>query len=136
MGQDLTKSIKEFGKNLLEDMDHQEVPFSSMVESFKPYQNANQAPYFQSAIALELPVQKELILGDNTLKEIRVPALRPKFDLFVEYSWHDNGRGDLVARIEYNRSLYREETITGFMRSIESVLCEASAYISTEEGNG
>lgn len=136
LGQDLTKSIKEFGKNLLEDMDHQEVPFSSMVESFKPYQNANQAPYFQSAIALELPVQKELILGDNTLKEIRVPALRPKFDLFVEYSWHDNGRGDLVARIEYNRSLYREETITGFMRSIESVLCEASAYISTEEGNG
>ncbi len=58
LGQDLTKSIKEFGKNLLEDMDHQEVPFSSMVESFKPYQNANQAPYFQSAIALELPVQK------------------------------------------------------------------------------
>ena len=135
-GQDLTKSIKEFGKNLLEDMDHQEVPFSSMVESFKPYQNANQNPYFQSAIALELPVKKELILGDATLKEIRVPALRPKFDLFVEYSWHDNGRGDLVACIEYNRSLYREETIAGFIRSIESVLCEASAYISPEEGNG
>lgn len=94
---------------LSEVVEHQNAPFSKLVETFVKDRDVSRNPLFQTLFVMQdtLP---DLIRFDNLgIEYPKVPHVRSKFDLSVLVNEHSQG---INFTFEYNTDLFFEETIS------------------------
>lgn len=114
--------LLEVKKTVLNAYEHQEYPFSKIVEDIKPTRNGNSSPIFQTTFAYQ--TVSNTSLGELTMEPIEIPYDKVKYD--IDFSIIDNCDDKLNIRIDYRTDLYKEETIDSmlvhFKQLVDSVV--------------
>ena len=110
-------------KTTIDAVDHQELPFSQLVENLQIERDPSRSPIFQVVFVLQsthhldeegLPAFSvwdsgaSLQLEGLTMEQVNFPRNISMFDLTLSLAEVDGG---LAAAFEYNRDLFEEETI-------------------------
>ena len=128
--------------NLLEAQKHQLYPFDKLIEDLDLARDTSRAPLFNVMIDMQVDeeINSTLNLQALTVTQVEVPYEVSKFDLSITFV--DTGE-NIAIGIEYNTSLYREETVrrmfvhyenllNGILSDSEQML-EDLTFISSEE---
>lgn len=106
--------------SVLESFNNQDLPFEKIVAAANPKRETSRHPLFQieftseSMVGDDLPKMDKLKIDHETLHDSG-----SRFDMsFITYE----SNGELVVVVEYNRNLFKEETIKQFVDSYESAL--------------
>ena len=103
----------------LEAYSNQDLPFEKLVEELQPERNLADTPLFQVTFALQnVPQQSVELLGVVTTP-IEVDNGAAKFELSLFVSESDD---DLIARIDYNMSLFDPATVTRMLSHFKTLL--------------
>ncbi|WP_394555355.1 hypothetical protein C1N61_27555 (plasmid) [Priestia aryabhattai] len=118
---DTLSTVKE---SVLESFNNQDLPFEKIVAAANPKRDPSRHPLFQieftseSMVSDSLPKMKNLKLEHETLHDSG-----SRFDMsFITYE----SNGELVVVVEYNRNLFKEETIKQLVNNYESTLLNLS----------
>ncbi|HZH16543.1 MAG TPA: amino acid adenylation domain-containing protein, partial [Archangium sp.] len=100
---------------------HQDVPFEKLVEELQPQRDSSRAPIFQVMFALQnTPLDSGTT--DNTglsIRPLEVESRTAKFDLSLSLSDSPSG---LLAQLEYNTDLFREDTARRLLSYLQVLL--------------
>ncbi|MBG9792896.1 hypothetical protein ABD76_10500 [Paenibacillus dendritiformis] len=119
---DLLKRVKH---TVTDAFKHQDVPFHHVVEAVAPERNAACTPLFQHAFALQNAGRNALMLPNLSVRFLETASKAAKFDMTL--SFYEDA-GELIGMIEYNRDLFRKETIERYAEHycrLMSSACEA-----------
>jgi amino acid adenylation domain-containing protein len=92
----------------LDAFEHQELPFSRLVEALRPAREAGSNPFFQTLFVLQNAAPADLRLRDMTIEPLDVETETAKFDLTLTAMETAEG---LVTALEYSRDLFEAATI-------------------------
>lgn len=116
--------IQTIKNNVLAAQANQDVPFDKVLEALAVNQSLSYTPFLQASFSLEestLAQGLANIFGDNaTLLDTGWQVA--KYDIHL--SCFDSGTGNIEAMIEYNKELFKPETIAQISRHFEAI-CEA-----------
>lgn len=116
-------------ETLLGAYSHQQVPFEKIVERMQPQRSLSHSPLFQIMLVLQNNEQEELTLPDLTIKPVSSKGTVAKYDLTLNVLEQDN---KLWLRWEFNRDLFKAETISQMSRYFEQLL---EKMLTTPEKN-
>lgn len=103
----------------LEAYAHQDVPFEKLVEELRPERSLGANPLFQVMFALQNAPASPLSLSGVQVHKLDMEYTSARFDLFLNL--YDEAAG-LSGGIEYDRDLFREETITRLIEHYQQLL--------------
>jgi amino acid adenylation domain-containing protein/thioester reductase-like protein len=113
----LAELLQAVHRQMLEDKDHlQASPFDTELGNLQPM---NVVFSLQSGIGLEGS------FGGSSYKAEELPSLTSKGDLTGIF--YQGADGSISGRIEYDGSLFREETMAGFMTVLETLVQSAAS---------
>ncbi|MBI3447674.1 MAG: amino acid adenylation domain-containing protein [Acidobacteria bacterium] len=127
-------------------LEHQDFPFPTMVERFRPRRDPSRSPVFQSMFSFERPHRAEArgsaafvfgedgtrrTLGDLDIEPFILDVEGAQFELTLAV--HESG-GGLNAAFEFNSALFRRESIerltARFLAILEAITTDPSVRIS------
>lgn len=111
--------LKQQNRHILQDFDHQSIPFESLVEHLNPQRELSHSALFQIMFALQDSSGVSLQLPDVTSESLDIQSQVAMFDLNVQV--HDNGQ-TLQVGWEYNSDLFDPETIQQLATSYQALL--------------
>jgi amino acid adenylation domain-containing protein len=117
-GKTFKQFLHEVKKRTLEAFENQEYPFEELVETVSMHKDVSRNPLFDVIFALQNIGIPEVEIAGLKLKPCEYENKTSKFDLAV------NGveeRGILVFKIEYCSRLFKEETISRFIKCFRNV---------------
>ena len=98
---------------------NQDLPFEKLVEELQPERNLADTPLFQVTFALQNVPQQSVDLSGVAATSVEVDNGAAKFDLSLFVSEVDD---DLIARIDYNMSLFDPVSIIRMLNHFETLL--------------
>ncbi|MGB3532436.1 MAG: amino acid adenylation domain-containing protein [Microcoleaceae cyanobacterium] len=104
-----------------EAYDHQDLPFEKLVEDIHPQRDLSYNPLFQVKFRLENAPQTDFKLPGLTLSSLKQTNPTAKLDLSVDIYETSSG---LVGGFEYNRDLFKPETISRMVEHFQILLEE------------
>lgn len=104
-----------------EAYDHQDLPFEKLVEQLHPERDLSYNPLFQVKFRLENAPQTDFKLPGLTLSSLKQTNPTAKLDLSVDLYETPSG---LVGGFEYNRDLFKPETISRMVEHFQILLTE------------
>ncbi len=131
--------LEHVRKNFLGAMDHQEYPFSLLVEHLSPGRDASRSPVFQVMLAFQRAQAPDLegissvaigtsgtrlSLGELDLETVAIEMEQSQFDLTLKIAEVDGG---LSASFEYNADLFDQTTISRMLGHLEVMLQAVAA---------
>ncbi len=112
--------LKQVKVTTLEAYSHQEVPFEKVVEAVVKERDLGRSPLFQVMLVLQnTPQSSEIGLGELQIVREVMPSNTAKFDLAFSMTENEDG---LLGSLEYNRDLYKPETIDQIIIHFEEIL--------------
>ncbi|HZE88371.1 MAG TPA: condensation domain-containing protein, partial [Verrucomicrobiae bacterium] len=127
-------------------LEHQDFPFPTMVERFRPRRDPSRSPVFQSMFSFERPHRAEAresaafvfgedgtrrTLGELDIEPFLLDVQGAQFELTLAV--HESG-GGLNGAFEFNSALFRRESIerltARFLTLLEAITADPSARIS------
>lgn len=122
--QNLEEFLEEMNRCITEAYDHQEYPFDKIVEKVKAARDRSRNPIFDTMMIFHNEADsntnwevKGLKFTSYSLKNETVP-LDFKMDFYV------GDKGELKGYLQYNKNLYKEETMKGFIQHFQSLIEE------------
>jgi hypothetical protein len=107
---------------LLEALSNDGLPFQRLVHAIAPERDLSRSPLFQVTFSIEPPMPR--VGSQWDLSEMDAGSAVSKFDLSIEME----DRGEvLIGRAIYNRDLFEESTIAGFLADWNSLLRRAAS---------
>jgi acyl carrier protein len=107
---------------VLEALDHQEIPFSNLVEELQPKRDPNYNPLFQVAFILEPQIE---IDQPNWSSGRQIPKSgASKFDLTL---WLVEKPDGMVGVFKYDAGLFEDDTITQMIGHFQIILSSIAA---------
>jgi amino acid adenylation domain-containing protein len=98
---------------------NQDVPFEKLVEELNPERKGNRTPLFQAMFAFQNSQTLEIAIDGLTLRPLKIPDAKAKFDLTLEAEEEADG---LRLCFEYNSQLFRPETIRRMLGHFQNLL--------------
>ena len=98
---------------------HQEVPFEKLVEDLAPERSLSHSPLFQVMFTLDNTPQESLTLAGLQVELASLESQSAKYDLTFAL---EEKQGQLRLKIEYNTSLFDEDTIVRMASHYERLL--------------
>jgi amino acid adenylation domain-containing protein len=105
----LRRLLKKVQQEIATAQDRQNVPFEKVVETIQPTRDLSRTPIFQVLVNYVNTRREKLQLGESRLEGVEFEYGISKFDLM--FAFGDQEDDSLAIAIQYNRDLYREETI-------------------------
>lgn len=104
-----SKLLQEVKRILVECYQHQDLPFSELVNGVSSSENAGLHPIFQVMFVMQNAIDKEFKLKENTVKQVKdIPLSHSLFELCMDLEEKDN---EVEGYIQYPVDLFKEETI-------------------------
>ncbi len=116
--------LKKVRRTNLEAYDHPHVPFEQLVEELNPQRNLSHSPWFQVMFVLQNTPLEMSPLENLKLTLLNQENLTAKFDLILEFIEQTDG---LFGIIQFNKDLFKPETIERMARHYERLLEQAVA---------
>ncbi|MCF6437887.1 amino acid adenylation domain-containing protein [Pseudoalteromonas luteoviolacea] len=107
----------------LDAQDNQAVPFEHLVEVINPIRSAAISPLFQIALSLNSTIANQGDIAELSLEPWVSEELFTKFDLTLQADEMDS---HIALCFEYDRGLFKPETIERFADSLQCILNEFS----------
>jgi len=111
----------------LDAYSYEDVAFGAVLEELVPDVDPSVTPLFQSIFILQNAPKVNSHAGTISAKRMLFDAQTAKYDLAVWVRMEDG----VHITLEYNRDLFREETITGMTRDYEAVLAAMAANLES-----
>lgn len=105
--------------------DHQDLPFEKLVEALQPERDLSYSPLFQVKFRLENQPESKLDLPGLTFQRLPQSVVTAKLDLSVDLYETADG---IVGGFEYNRDLFRPETIQRMVGHFKKLLASIAAH--------
>lgn len=127
------EAVERLADNLLDLLDHQEVPFEKVVERINPVRELGRNPLFQVAVQLldDRTSGGNLRLEGVDVQPLDTSAEKARFDMTVNFVLSDKG---LVADVEYSTDLFDEwwieQLISHTARVVSHMCADPSSRIS------
>ncbi len=109
-----------------EMFEHQDVPFSHVVEAVQPARDLSRAPLFQVMLVMINFSRDEWDLHGLDVELLKVRAAPAKYDLTL-YLFQEETHDTVQFRLEYNSDLFDEATIVRLFGHLETVLAALTA---------
>lgn len=109
--------LKKVRENLLSAYTYQDLPFEKLVEELCPERDTSHSPLFKVMFALHNTPASDIEMSGLSVTPITIYNETAKFDITLELLEDSNG---IIGELEYNTSLFKEETI----------ICLWNTYIS------
>ncbi len=113
----LVRGVRETVFGALANAD---LPFERLVEELSPRRTPGQGPFFQVMFAWHTHDTSALALADVVVDPLSTPAPRPKFDLILDLT--PMADGAVEGALEYDDSLFTEDTVRRMVSSFEDIL--------------
>lgn len=113
--------LQQVKKTTWEAYDHQDLPFEKLVEHLHPERDLSYNPLFQVKFRLENAPQTDFKLPDLSLTALKQTNPTAKLDLSLDIYETPSG---LVGGFEYNRDLFKPETISRLVEHFQTLLEE------------
>jgi amino acid adenylation domain-containing protein len=110
--------LRRTRETTIEAYEHQDLPFETLVEAFKPQRSLSYTPLFQVMFVLQNTPKQTLDLSGLSLEELEFDNGSAKFDLTLEVV----EQGDLHCTIEYCTALFDKPTIQRLAQHFETLL--------------
>ncbi|NUQ65792.1 MAG: amino acid adenylation domain-containing protein [Pirellulales bacterium] len=142
---EFTEFLQQVRRTVLEGLDHQDYPFSLLVERLQPIRDPSRAPIYQAAFLMEKSHLLEeqgaaaLMMGQSgaTLElgglKMEPFGLRAEATPFEISMIIEDGGGRLAGCIQYNTDLFDEATVRRFagsyVRILEAVAADPHQHV-------
>ena len=113
------EAVRRTAAHVRADLEHQSMPFDTLVDALGLARDLSRNPLFQVAFARRRPFARELALAGASVRRVEMEALRARFDLTV--TWVDDADG-AEARFEYCTALFTRETVERMARQFATLL--------------
>ncbi|WP_016701336.1 non-ribosomal peptide synthetase, partial [Actinoalloteichus spitiensis] len=114
--------LRQVRETVLDGFEHQDVPFSRLIDELSPARDTSRTPLVQAMVTLQNAPRGALELQGLRVEEVELPHESAQFDLTLLFQeQHD---GTLSGEIEYSTDLFDPETIERFTRHF-AVLVDA-----------
>lgn len=113
---DLLAQCKE---RTLEAQEHQQAPFSKLVDELQPARNLSHSPLFQIMLILQNPQVEALNLPGVNTKQLNTSVSFAQYDLTLILEENENG---LVMKWQYASDLFAASTIERMVAHFENLL--------------
>ncbi|PCK29550.1 non-ribosomal peptide synthetase [Pseudoalteromonas piscicida] len=100
--------LKQQNRQILQDFEHQNIPFESLVEHLNPQRDLSHSPLFQIMFALQDSREVTLNLPNVIAEGVDIDSKTTMFDLNVQV--HDDGNG-LEVGWEFNVDLFERDAV-------------------------
>ncbi len=114
-----TEVLEKVRETTLNAFEHQELPFSKVVEAVNPGRNLRQNPLFQVMFILQNTPLPHAELGNLTVSTLEVDAETSAFDLSLHVWEREDG---LQCTFRYATDLFAAETTAAFAENFRSLL--------------
>lgn len=104
----LESLLQQVRQNVLEGLEHQQLPFDKLVEALRPQRQLNRHPLFDVLFSLQNALDTDLTLDGLSLEVSEFDRHIAKFDLTLSLV---ERLDKLVCIFEYNTDLFDKETI-------------------------
>lgn len=139
----LKSFIEHVGREVLEAQLHQDLPFEKLVEELNVPNDTSRHPIFQVMFSLNSfggEEREQLESKESSKENLITPYTREgeesgniaKFDLET-YIDDGNNNGALKGGFIYRTSLYKKDTIQGFVNTYKEILLQVADALSDEE---
>jgi amino acid adenylation domain-containing protein len=115
---DLLRNVQT---NVLEALEHQELPFEKLVQELDPERSPSRSPLNQVMFALQDELSESLRLPGLTVSPFQVDTGTAKFDLTLTII-QSAANTDWNCCVEYNTDLFASSTIRRVLRHFEQLL--------------
>lgn len=112
-------------KHTIGALDHQDIPFETLVEKLEPRRSMSHTPFFQVMLVLNNAPMNKLNLPELELEILEPENKSAKFDLVFNFFEETE---QLDIKVEFNTDLYKTETVTrmaGHFIQIAEDICAA-----------
>lgn len=125
--------LQQVRQTVLQGLEHQDFPFTLLVERLHPPRHPGRSPLFQAMFVYQKPQATEstqtLLGGGGQIGDLRVepydlPQMEGQFDLHLEITEQTN---QLAGVLKYNPQLFDEETIIRLVGHYQTLLSGALA---------
>jgi acetyltransferase-like isoleucine patch superfamily enzyme/acyl carrier protein len=103
---------------VLEGQDYRDLPFGAVLEELIPVPNPNATPLFQAMFILQNAPREKPKAGELSIHRMYFDAQMAKYDLTVWLKMEE----ELEIAFEYNRDLFRQESIRNMAKDYEAIL--------------
>ncbi|MEM9292993.1 MAG: amino acid adenylation domain-containing protein [Acidobacteriota bacterium] len=122
-GESGESALRRLRPDLLAALDHQELPFESLVEALAPQRQLAHHPIFQVMIALQNAPVKVLTLPQLEVRPLEADRGAAHVDLFLSLGQRQQPEGDhLEGYLEYASDLFDAATVELLGRRFERLL--------------
>lgn len=111
---------------VLDALDHQDMPFSRLVDELEPARDRSRTPLFRVAFTMHEPKAAGLDLPGVRAESLEAPWQISKFDLTLQLQ--EGPDGSLDGQIEYATALFDRETIERTAGNLLRLLTEVAAH--------
>ncbi|MCY7297444.1 non-ribosomal peptide synthetase [Alteromonas sp. a30] len=111
--------LSEQNRHILQDFDHQNIPFESLVEHINPQRNLSHSALFQIMFALQDSQDVQLDLPNVSAQAFDIESHTTMYDINVQV--HNKGNR-LEIGWEFNTDLFDSATIESFAQSYQALL--------------
>lgn len=119
MDESFSAAMKRVKSNLNAILDNQEIPFEYIVDKLAPDRESNEMPFFKNMFT---PAMSAYVFKNEKLSLEVIPADdgSAKFDMLIMPG--ENSKDELTLTVEYDTSLYNDDTIGRFLDNYGRVL--------------
>ena len=114
--QDIFKKVQQ---EIINAQDHQSVPLDKVVDALQPTREMGITPIFQVMVNY-LQLENSFSLGNALVSNKDFEYNKSKFD--INFDFIDTKDDGLILSITYNSDIFKEETATRFLNSLEHIL--------------
>lgn len=111
--------LQQMRRTILEAYQHQEIPFSKIIQAVQPERDPSRSPLFQAMFSLQEAQPDNHVLGDLEISILEYQNLTTKYDLSA--SIIDSPQG-FLAILEYNSDLFAAPTIQAMAHHWQRIL--------------
>lgn len=111
--------LKRVRQTTIEGFEHQNVPFTKLVENIQPERNTGHNPLFQVMFILQNAPSKPFNINGLKIVPGQIDNRTAKFELTLELFETDN---NISGWFEYNTDLFKEETINRMSIHFQNII--------------
>jgi amino acid adenylation domain-containing protein len=111
--------LQDVRQGFIEAYDHQDYPFSRLVEDLNMSGNTNKTPFFEVGFLYQNMGVKSVTVNDVTLEPYEYHGQGSKFDILFEVG---ERKDRAFLTVEFNTDLYKETTIDNLVRYYFNIL--------------